>query len=98
MRGGEQRRGRHLSHTSQTAARYYQAVLGKREAARAHALHAKLYKTVDDEEDSEEGDDEGMGEGDDRVDGEDKLQMENEREEIEGHLYLISEYTCCTKA
>jgi len=62
-------------------------VLGKREAAKAHALHAKLYKTVGDEDnegDDEGTDDEGMHE--DGVDGEEyeELQMEDEREEIEG--------------
>jgi len=37
---------RHMSHTPQTAARYYQAVVGKREAARAHVLRAKLYEEI----------------------------------------------------
>lgn len=33
---------RHMSHTLTTAARYYQAVTGKKEAARGHLLRRKL--------------------------------------------------------
>lgn len=52
-----------MSHSPATAARYYQAVIGKKEAARAHALCAQLYKCVEEHvEQFEEEEDEGMHE------------------------------------
>ena len=41
---------RHMSHTPATAARYYQAVSGKKKAAKAHMLQKKLEATKSREE------------------------------------------------
>lgn len=89
---------RHMSHTPQTAARYYQAVVGKREAARAHVLRAKLYEegneadnedTGDDEVDEEDNNEDNEGIDDDGVDEEDNNESNEDTDDdgVDGEEY-----------
>ena len=75
-----------MSQSQSTAAKYYQAVVGRREAARAHLLRQKLLEQAEHEEEAKKMEREVQGvspdEGDEETDKEDG-QEDGSEEEVE---------------